>query len=703
MRIEHLSLVNWGRFEEVEIPFSGNFIGLIGGNGRGKSTIVRAIRYLMTGTTERQKERNLRFGADSGHAEMRFAADDHQYIIHRDIATAKCWLQVDDGKKIRKGVEVNEVIDSVRRVSAKMFSSHIVIRQGELDRILRARPAERAAEFGSLCGTEQCEKLREILQNRINSYPTVVLNVSPTELQTELTAIEGRLREWSGTLQRILQELGKLDLPGAERTTGRYDQAGSTRKQMGELDEVFGRLTKELATENQRLAVLTGRDVTGTLEQLRESYDTARRQLESHRANSNLLQQRKRVQDRLGTMQRERESLRTPAAPAESEEVLAAARAEQTTLSSQAEQARRVIAVCASGDKVCPTCGQSLVEVSRLAAHYQQRVQQLGPTLAQLSQRVRGIEAGLQQWTSDCAVCTSRATSLGHSIVGATEELNSFPATLELLDDEEVRAVVDLVGQYEDLERAARDTRIQLDAAQRTVATLDARIGALREQRERMVIEHVSEEEYQQAVVVRASHRELTTKRVEAETILRTKTTELEDRRKQLQELTEKAERVQQVADYRGLLDRTRSVLHRDNLPRLVAHAYLDRVNAGLNRILGQFQFFPYTVELQDDLSFVYTSPTGHTAFADDLSGGEGIIFSLAFRLAIQEQFASHLQLLILDEPTVYVDTDNTRVIADVLMDARQYVRGAGMQLIIVTHKRELERAMDQVVNVNDL
>jgi len=77
----------------------------------------------------------------------------------------------------------------------------------------------------------------------------------------------------------------------------------------------------------------------------------------------------------------------------------------------------------------------------------------------------------------------------------------------------------------------------------------------------------------------------------------------------------------------------------------------------------------------------------------DQLSGGE------QQRVAIAIALANNPPLLLADEPTGAVDTFTTDAIMDVF---RRFNRVLGVTIIIVTHDRQLSRAVDRVVAIRD-
>lgn len=78
---------------------------------------------------------------------------------------------------------------------------------------------------------------------------------------------------------------------------------------------------------------------------------------------------------------------------------------------------------------------------------------------------------------------------------------------------------------------------------------------------------------------------------------------------------------------------------------------------------------------------------------ANDLSGGQ------KQRVAIAREIASSPDILITDEPTGNLDSENSKVVEDLLFELNKTTKTT---LIIVTHDRELASRCDRVIEIKD-
>ena len=65
------------------------------------------------------------------------------------------------------------------------------------------------------------------------------------------------------------------------------------------------------------------------------------------------------------------------------------------------------------------------------------------------------------------------------------------------------------------------------------------------------------------------------------------------------------------------------------------------------------------------------------------VSSGQRVMISILLRIALARAFRTNLQTLCLDEPTNYLDEDNTRQLADMI---GRFTERSHLQVIVITH-----------------
>ncbi len=144
---------------------------------------------------------------------------------------------------------------------------------------------------------------------------------------------------------------------------------------------------------------------------------------------------------------------------------------------------------------------------------------------------------------------------------------------------------------------------------------------------------------------------------------------------------------------------RARDVLHVNGLPTLLMKEYAKILNKRIAYYLNVWEA-PFTLRLDDELAFVADFPDGRSHAAARLSGGQKIVASTSFRLAMTDTFAKQVGLLVLDEPSNYLDKDNLVHLQTLLLKLKEMAGQSGRQIILVTHEEQLTGFFDHHISV---
>lgn len=120
------------------------------------------------------------------------------------------------------------------------------------------------------------------------------------------------------------------------------------------------------------------------------------------------------------------------------------------------------------------------------------------------------------------------------------------------------------------------------------------------------------------------------------------------------------------------------SSFSRTGLPFQIRNAVTDNINSVINE---QLSIFAYDDFAEKDVSF--DSETMAISGIDIASGGQKIATAIASILSFNEVLLNRIGLLILDEPTLFLDDDRKDFLKDIL---EELIKKANMQLIMVTH-----------------
>ena len=153
------------------------------------------------------------------------------------------------------------------------------------------------------------------------------------------------------------------------------------------------------------------------------------------------------------------------------------------------------------------------------------------------------------------------------------------------------------------------------------------------------------------------------------------------------------------VMDYRRKLEAIKAACHRDNFPSAVIADFVGRLEDETNRFLAGF-VRPFVVKMDGAAEITCSFQSGYECSTRRLSGGQKCALSVAFRFAMAQVFSPELGLLVLDEPTEYLDAENREKMKDVMEYAAQVGVATGMQLIVITHAVELQDVFDHKIEL---
>lgn len=186
MKISSLSMVNFRSHSATTVSAPSGLVAIVGSNGAGKSNVIRALEFLVTGAVHgASKEDLLRWGASSGHVSGTIETDDAKVEIYRSVSSSTARLYV-DGKEFAVGIrDVNA--EMLRRFGVdKDVAKFVFTGQGEIDGLLFDPPAQRETSVLKLCGLSDATVVHKALGE---CMPLLVGGQNNHELHGQLVAL----------------------------------------------------------------------------------------------------------------------------------------------------------------------------------------------------------------------------------------------------------------------------------------------------------------------------------------------------------------------------------------------------------------------------------------------------------------------------------------------------------------------------------
>lgn len=700
MRLKRLELKNVCQHRRLEWRFADGLIGIVGRNGDGKSNALNAAYAALSGDFGRHslgKQGYVSQFAEPGEDSYVLVEAEHggtDFVIRRECNGVRDaqWLQV-GGKTYTKTKEIRQVLEEALGITPHLLDAYVFVGQWRLFSFIDT-PAERAKQFAQLCGTVKAEALWKLLGAQIDADRALAEQVvdDSDDLRRQAAEYEHRIEELS---LRQIPVLSDEEAASLEETLRKWSRRQEVIRELKELRQKSVDLKREYDQASRRYA-----ECERALAEAETRTVQARSEAQEAVGKLQALDQRRRLWSGKRRIIRSLEELRPPAKPkiAAPQRSVEELDRELRKTERQQEQARRLVEAC-DGKPACPTCGTPADTLAPVIAKAKKVLPQLAARLealrAERARWERVLEAR-QAYEKEWAVYTGRREHLERELAALAdveEPVEDVAALREVVD-----AYKELEGHLAEIRREAQEARAQQKAALAACEFARERMERLRKELAKL---EVSLEEKEAAEARLAENRKALEERARVEGELGALRRALEDVRGRLAAMEKRLVQTRRAKAWIELLTRLREVFHRGALPALVHQTALEDLMEQVNQTLEELDA-PFRMEAKDELEMLARFADGRRVPAADLSGGEKMLFAIAFRLAVSAKFASQIGLLVLDEPTACVDRQNVERLVEMFAQLGRLARSRNNQIVVVTHEELLRPVFDQVLSVPD-
>lgn len=271
------------------------------------------------------------------------------------------------------------------------------------------------------------------------------------------------------------------------------------------------------------------------------------------------------------------------------------------------------------------------------------------------------------------------------------------PGALEALDAE-IASIDGALTQHATLGAKVSRAEDAFSGALREKTAAVAALGALGE-----TLGAPSPDDIAAAVTAMAALKATRETRAQAEASLSAAVVSVDMRSRDAQRLAAAVQKEAQDREWVRILTKARDILHPSKLPALAMREYAAVINNQISWYLQKWGV-PFQIWINDDLAFrALKSEDGLAAAEMDaarLSGGEKIKASSSLRFAVSDTFARGVGLVVLDEPSNYLDEFSIRDLQRVLLEIKKLSAESHRQVIVVTHEKALINFFDTVVTI---
>lgn len=258
MLLERLRLKTFGCFQQRDFELSKGINLIYGPNFSGKSTLVNAIFFTLTGKPIVPKVDAAAIKsakAFSGTAGLQFVVNDETYLLFRGTRRrfqlrqkkGEEWHIVFDDKHVKV---VEEMLKEKFGIMHDRLALTAFLREGEIFEFLARQPSTRRDILYTLLGIDKLIEVRERFidarrlakreRSRIQSHQNSMRYKAPNPNKTEIENIESRLKkletaysmetgdaelitEWKKNREQIQKQVDKLTKESAETLSGFRD------------------------------------------------------------------------------------------------------------------------------------------------------------------------------------------------------------------------------------------------------------------------------------------------------------------------------------------------------------------------------------------------------------------------------------------------------------------------------------------------
>jgi len=682
MRIKTVQLENIRSHVKTEVPFARGFNCLVGGLGRGKSTVLYAIDFALFGDPlGRSYDYILREGADVGKVTMHFVHNGKNYRILRGLRRHDKGISQDmeqlkffeEDKLIAssKGEAVVEQLKALTGLDKDLFREVVWVRQEHLKEMLNMTPRQRQKKMDQMFGLSDYEVawsglagFQKEYQGEKRAYERDFDVVGMEKLQTEYNKSVEEFSLIENELEDLRKKLVQTEAAFKEATS-RLQSLEKLRKQTDKLRRREAELQANVANIEDTCAKLADEieKKKTFIHDLEERLTSIEAQQKSHR---------KKLQE---------VGLKPDQTIKELRKYLVALEDQMTSTGGEQEAAKKEIQTSKkrisslTTENKCPLCLQNLTGeykkslLERLDKENAERENRL-VELQKNFDELEGLRSVVNFVVSNLQLLTPRIEETKERIQEEQGSLNK------------------LSTDFEDKQQKEKSLRSQLDAARAEITKFD--IDELESTRK---LRDTTFEQYS------AAKSKLEIK----ETRKRDIALRIDTLRERLDHAQQKIKRMENIEKLLRVMDDIRGA-YRSIQPKLRSEfiTYLERMVQHVLDDLSGPEGPILTVKIDETYTPIIKSEEGYEREVSNLSGGERTLLAFAYRLGLgqlimQSRTGHGLYLLLLDEPTESLGREDGSV--DRLAEAISRLK-AIEQIIAVTHSEAFAEKAEHVIRV---
>jgi exonuclease SbcC len=681
MELKKLVLKNFRSHKNLTLNFNDGVTAILGGNGTGKSSIVEAIMFLLTGEGyAKTKQDMLTVGEVSGYAIGHWLIDDKEAILERHLDSSKVAFKY-DGTVYKKSTEVSEIWDKLFQIDKHIVQNVIISNQGEIALLFNGDQAAKEKLFQKIFMVPNTTKLRDTIWNSyIKTAPPEYPVKNSEELKSDLQCLEQVISMKQDEKDQLvyseeaykallLRENFLSAVKNAESEKNRIQQqildVNAEQEQLQtQIDQLSEKMlmfdVDEYRKENIRLTAVkpnydNQQKALASLEKLKEP--------DAAQVDPDYYQQ---LQEKHNQLQAE----------------VNVQKAKIKSLNSKLDEYKQT----GLGSGVCPTCGSKVDDVVKLIDHVSQ---ELAPLHQECIERINLVFQLKEE-----------LDSLGQTVKLWDDYRNAqtkYTALLEAYKDvdydpEHHKMCASVVAKAADYENRLKTLKDQQEVLKQKQSTLTLNLAGVAQYDKdpsefNDEVAHVASglDFYRKnQEKIRAIEIELAAKRQEQKQIQR-----------DIQDNDDHLEKNKKRSLYVDALNQVYELFHTTKFPRSLINTYSSTVTDYMNEVLAMFDF-PYTAKVNESFGIDVFNEEGHKL--PSVSGGQQVMVGFSLRLALHNMFVGAFPFMIVDEGSYGLNSENSKKYFEIISKLNKTSKFK--QVIVIDHHPELSEYVDNTINL---
>jgi DNA repair exonuclease SbcCD ATPase subunit len=714
LHLKQLKLVNWGPIEKVTIPFGFGTNAILAPNGTGKSNVLDALQFLITGKLPKKTGWYLRCYGQRD--DITKATVEGIFTYLGEDLTVKRTLSLTDKGDPAEGVapkvstrgsfkmgeiklaSVSDVVERMQEITGianSEMAQAVFVEQNQAGSILRARPSDQTKLFEKLGGAEVCAKARSYAVKKLSTVSVLdqseqiaIYTKRVNEGNAEVVALTDKVNTANAKVQTIDREAAAHTVYAYEQYLSRVSQQATVHADMQSLQTDIDNLERKITQHRMDIDV-----VAPALESQAQAYEQAKAQRLNAQQGQQIAEEHKRLATVLAGLATEAEGKTPPAPPAavDTAQMEANIEAWSATL---AESNKFLLTFESTGS--CPACGSKPENVDDLVARHRQIVDSYTPALQTERHNLQTAQQAVKSYEADTAAYNAWVEGWKRRYEAATASQEALPPAPASVNTEELDATV---AEYEAMALRKSTAESQISILETECNSKKLELGGKQALLSDVGEAPPTEEEYNQAKAQVVEYDQASRDLATAQGSLQTRVTALEQEQTTLNSMLEDQARNAKNIKLKEILEGLKTVFHHDAIPKDRVKAYMEGINEKISNYASRLNA-PFSMYVDGESLRPMAQFHDRIEPVFQLSGGQFMLAAWSWHLSLYEEHGGNVGFIFMDEPTVALDDTNIKNVSEVVQYLNNYCAESGLQFIMITHEEDLAAGFSHQINL---